>query len=219
MAGKKEKESAAVEKTAGTASGRAPASTKKPKAAKAAKTAKATEAAENANEQLIGDDRVVAFHYRLGVVDKDGKLNAWLEDSSGRNPLLYLHGHGNVVPGLEAALTGKKTGDLVEVTLRPEQAYGLRDPNAIHRLPMKKVTQQKGKPKVAPGMIVALKTKQGQKNAVVVKVGRFTIDVDANHPYAGHTLHYQIQVAGIRAATDEEIAHGHVHGPGGVQHG
>ncbi|MDT8428685.1 MAG: peptidylprolyl isomerase [Pseudomonadales bacterium] len=176
---------------------------------------------ESAQEQelLIGDDMVVAFHYRLGVVDDEGKVRSWLEDSSGRNPLLYLHGHGNVVSGLEAALAGKKTGDLVEVTLKPEQAYGMRNPDAIQRLPMKKVTQKKGQQKVAPGMIVALKTKLGQKNAVVVKVGRHTIDVDTNHPYAGHTLHYQIQVAGIRAASAEEIAHGHVHGPDGVQHG
>lgn len=159
----------------------------------------------------IEKDRVVSFHYRLA--DESGQP---LEDSHSGDTVLYLHGHRNIIPGLEQALEGKTTGDTVEVTLPPERAYGLRRDNAVQRVPVKHLLQR---PKqLRPGKVVQINTSEGAREAVVVKVGKFNIDVDTNHPLAGKTLCFTMEVTDVRAASDEEIAHGHAHGVGGHQH-
>lgn len=167
---------------------------------------------------IIADDRVVAFHYRLCEITKDNVKTDWLEQSIGREPLLYLHGHANVISGLEEAMTGKQVGDKISITLNPEQAYGPRRPNSIQRVPIKHLHLQPGQKKLSPGMIVAVQTEQGPRNALIVKAGRFNVDIDTNHPFAGRTLHYEIEIIDVRAATDEEIEHRHVHGAGGHHH-
>ncbi|OFE13403.1 hypothetical protein PHACT_09845 [Pseudohongiella acticola] len=166
----------------------------------------------------VDTNRVVAFHYRLCEVRPDGNRSQWLEASFGRQPLLYLHGHGNVVPGLEQAMVGKKAGDRIEITLSPEQAYGPRTSNELLRVPIKHLQNAPERKHLVPGAIVSVKTNRGLKNALVIKAGKFNVDLDTNHPYAGRTLHYQIEVLGVRQATAEEVAHRHVHGPGGHQH-
>lgn len=166
----------------------------------------------------VDTNRVVAFHYRLCEVRPDGNRSQWLEASFGRQPLLYLHGHGNVVPGLEQAMAGKRAGDRIEITLTPEQAYGPRTSNEMLRIPIKHLHRAPERKHLVPGAIVSVKTNRGIKNALVIKVGKFNVDLDTNHPYAGRTLHYQIEVLGVRQATAEEVAHRHVHGPGGHQH-
>ena len=166
----------------------------------------------------VDANRVVAFHYRLCEVRQDGSYSPWIESSFGRQPLLYLHGYGNVVAGLEQAMAGKKAGDTLSITLSPEQAYGYRKSNELARLPIKHLHNPPPIKNLVPGVIVGVRTNQGVKNALVVKVGKFNVDVDTNHPYAGRTLHYQIEVLGVRDATPTEIAHRHVHGPGGHQH-
>ncbi|MBJ56262.1 MAG: peptidylprolyl isomerase [Gammaproteobacteria bacterium] len=166
----------------------------------------------------VEPNRVVAFHYRLCEVRQDGSYSAWIESSFGRQPLLYLHGHGNVVPGLEQAMAGKRAGDVLNITLTPDQAYGPRKSNELIRLPIKQLHNPPTGKNLVPGVIVGVKTNQGVRNALVVKDGKFNVDVDSNHPYAGRTLHYQIEVLGVRAAAPEEIAHRHVHGPGGHRH-
>jgi len=163
-------------------------------------------------------NRVVAFHYRLCEVRPDGNRSQWLEASFGRQPLLYLHGHGNVVPGLEQAMAGKRAGDRIEITLTPEQAYGQRTSNELLRVPIKHLQRAPERKHLVPGVIVSVKTNRGVKNALVIKVGKFNVDLDTNHPYAGRTLHYQIEVLGVRQASAEEVAHRHVHGQGGHQH-
>ncbi|MDO8907908.1 MAG: peptidylprolyl isomerase [Pseudohongiella sp.] len=163
-------------------------------------------------------NRVVAFHYRLREIRPDGSASPWLEESFGRQPLFYLHGHGNVVAGLEQALAGKKAGDAINITLPPELAYGPRTSNELLRLPIKHLLGNPNPKNLVPGTIVSVKTNKGAKNALVIKVGKFNVDLDTNHPYAGRTLHYQIEVLGVRPATAEEVAHRHVHGPGGHQH-
>jgi len=163
-------------------------------------------------------NRVVAFHYRLREIRPDGSASPWLEASFGRQPLLYLHGHGNVVPGLEQAMAGKKAADAFTITLEPEQAYGLRTSNEILRVPIKQLHNPPERKYLVPGVIVSVKTNKGPRNALVVKVGKFNVDLDTNHPYAGRTLQYHIEVLGVRNATAEEVAHRHVHGPGGHQH-
>jgi FKBP-type peptidyl-prolyl cis-trans isomerase SlyD len=163
-------------------------------------------------------NRVVAFHYRLREIRPDGSFSPWIEESFGRQPLFYLHGHGNVIAGLEQALAGRKAGDAINITLPPELAYGQRTSNDVMRLPIKHLHGNVNPKALLPGSIVTMKTNQGLKNALVMKVGKFNVDVDTNHPYAGRTLHYQIEILGVRPASAEEVTHRHVHGPGGHQH-
>ena len=181
------------------------------------KLATTAEKSDSKAGMAIADNCVVSFHYRLCEII-NGAKSAWLEQSFGREPLLYLHGHGNVISGLEEAMVGKRAGDEIAITLAPEQAYGPRRPNAVHRVPVKHLTLPKGQKRAVPGQIITLKTDKGAKSAVVVKSGKFTVDVDINHPFAGRTLHYEIQVQNVRAASMEEIAHRHAHGMGGHHH-
>lgn len=160
---------------------------------------------------VVEKDAVVSFHYRLSEPGQPA-----LEDSHGGAPLSYLHGHHGMLPGLEEALAGKCVGDVVAVTLAPEQAYGLRQENAIQRVSLKHIASR-GK-KLQPGMVVRVSTDQGPRDVVVVKAGLKTVDVDTNHPLAGKTLSFDIEIVAVRRATDEELAHGHAHGEGGHPH-
>jgi FKBP-type peptidyl-prolyl cis-trans isomerase SlyD len=161
----------------------------------------------------IGQDTVVAFHFTL----TDSATGAELESSAGDAPRLYLHGHHALLPGLEAALAGRVAGDRVEVTLTATEAYGERRDDAIERVPLKHL-QTAGK-RIRQGDVAGLRTADGHTIPVtVVKLGKFAVDVDRNHPYAGKALRFAIDVASVRAASRDEIAHGHAHGPGGHHH-
>ncbi len=158
----------------------------------------------------IENKKVVSFHYTLS--NQQGEQ---IESSRDREPMVYLHGSGNIIPGLEKAMAGKAAGDQFEVTVRPADAYGERDENGIQRIPAKHFKQAD---RLEVGQPVILHTQQGQMQVTVVKVGRFNIDVDRNHPLAGQTLSFDVEVTDIRDATEEEIEHGHAHGPGGAHH-
>lgn len=166
---------------------------------------------------IITNDSVVSFHYRLAEVLPDGTRTEWVEESHGRQPLLYLHGFHNVVVGLEKALAGKRVGDSIEITLKPEEAYGPRKPQGIQRIPIKHLHIQ-GNRKPKTGVIAVVETNSGRRNVLILKAGKFQADVDFNHPFAGRTLYYEIQVVSVRPATAEELAHGHAHGAGGHHH-
>ncbi len=158
----------------------------------------------------IDKHSVVSFHYTLS--DENGQQ---LESSLGGDPSLYLHGADNIISGLEAAKAGRRAGDSFSVTLVPEQAYGVRRDDQQQRMPAKYL---KHEGKLRPGQVVRFNTDQGPRTATVVKVGKFSVDVDLNHPLAGRALTFAIEIEDVRAATEEEIAHGHAHGPGGHQH-
>ena len=158
----------------------------------------------------IGRDIVVTFHYRLS--DTDGTV---LEDSTDGEPMAYLHGHKGIIAGLESAMAGRSAGDSFSVTVAPADAYGERRDNAVMRVPRKHVLT---KGRITPGMVVRVNTEHGPREAQVVKAGRFVLDIDTNHPLAGRTLAFDVEVVAVRAATAEELAHGHVHGPGGHAH-
>ncbi|MBP8926827.1 MAG: FKBP-type peptidyl-prolyl cis-trans isomerase, partial [Pseudomonadales bacterium] len=130
-------------------------------------------------------------------------------------PISYLHGHGNILPALEESLLGKAAGDTLEVTLAPEQAYGIRHANAEQRIPLKHIAYRG---KLQRGMVVSVQTEQGSRQVTVLKVGKFNVDVDTNHPLAGRVLNFAIEVLEVRVASEEEIAHGHAHGEGGHHH-
>lgn len=158
----------------------------------------------------IEKNRVVRFHYTVRDVD-----GTELESSREREPLAFLFGHGGIIPGLEGAFEGKSAGDTFEQTVSPDQAYGERRDGLTQRIPKKHF----GKARLAPGAAVMLQTNQGPRMVVVQKVGLSVVDVDLNHPMAGKTLEFEIEVVDVRDASEEEIAHGHAHGAGGHAHG
>lgn len=159
---------------------------------------------------LIAAKKVASFHYTLS--NEQGEQ---IESSRERQPMTYLHGARNIIPGLEQALTGKAAGEQFEVTIAPADAYGERRSDRVQRIPAKHFRDAKH---LQPGQMVTIQTRRGPIQATVVKVGRFNVDVDTNHPLAGQTLTFDVEVTAVRDATKEEISHGHVHGPGGVDH-
>lgn len=158
----------------------------------------------------IQNNRVVTFHYQLREVGGD-----YIEDSRQGEPKLYLHGYRGILPALEDRLTGMSAGEKLSVSLDSTEAYGPRRDDAIQRIPVKHLLTDK-KPRV--GATVQINTKDRPVNAVVVKVGRFNVDVDMNHPLAGKTLEFEIDIIDVREATMEEVSHRHAHGPGGHPH-
>ncbi|MGE3599975.1 MAG: peptidylprolyl isomerase [Dehalococcoidia bacterium] len=158
----------------------------------------------------IERDRVVLIHYTL---KNDG--GEVLESSRGAAPIAYLHGYGNLVPGLEKALAGKRTGDTLAVSVSPEDGYGVRNP-ALVQVVAKSALKLDVEPEV--GMQLRARGPRGPQLLTVSQVGRDTLTLDGNHPMAGKTLHFDVEVADVRKATREELSHGHVHGPGGHQH-
>jgi FKBP-type peptidyl-prolyl cis-trans isomerase SlyD len=159
----------------------------------------------------VSEKMVVDFHYTLS-----SDAGEQLESSRERDPMSYLHGAGNIIPGLEKAMEGRAAGDRFTVNVPPEEAYGERNPGNIQRIPLKRLGNI---PRPRPGQVLGLQTNQGPAQVTVVKVGRFNVDVDANHPLAGHTLNFDVEIVSVREATEEELSHGHAHGPGGHQHG
>ena len=158
----------------------------------------------------IQSNAVVSFHYRMS--DMDGNE---LEDSHASDPILYLHGKRSMLPGLEEAFEGKAAGDAFEVIVPPEKGYGERTEGSTQRVP-KKLVLSKGR--LAPGMTIQLNTDKGVREVVLLKVGLKSVDVDSNHPLAGKTLNFSVEIIDVRAATATELAHGHAHGAGGHQH-
>ena len=158
----------------------------------------------------IAHEKVVSIHYTL--TNQEGTV---LDSSSGSEPLAYLHGFGNIIPGLENALEGKETGEKLSVTVEPEQGYGARDEQLVQAVPR---SAFKGVEELAPGMQFQAQGPQGTRLVVVTQVAQDVVTVDANHPLAGQTLHFEVEVSEVRAATAEEIEHGHVHGPHGHNH-
>ena len=158
----------------------------------------------------IADKKVVSFHYTVS-----NAAGEQVESSRERDPMSYLHGSGNIIPGLEKAMEGKAAGEQFELTIEPADAYGERDESGLQRVPAKHF---KGAGRLEPGQVVTLQTRNGPMQATVVKVGRFNVDIDRNHPLAGQSLTFDVEITDVRDATEEEISHGHVHGAGGVTH-
>jgi FKBP-type peptidyl-prolyl cis-trans isomerase SlyD len=148
-------------------------------------------------------DKVVTFHYMLKNADGEQ-----MESSHDGDPITYLHGANNIVTGLEKAMEGHAIKDSFTAKLEPEEAYGVRNENNIQRVPLKRL---KGIGKISVGQVLNLQTNKGQVQVTVLKVGRFNVDVDGNHPLAGQQLTFDVEVADIREASKEELEHRHVH--------
>jgi len=152
---------------------------------------------------MIGDKSVVTIHYTL--TDDAGEV---LDNSRDSDPMVYLHGASNIIPGLEKELTGKTAGATLKVTVSPEEGYGEHSPEAIQKVPR---SAFEGVEDIQPGMQFQTEGPQGMQIIVVAEVSEEEVTVDANHPLAGKTLHFDVSVEGVRDATPEELDHGHAH--------
>jgi len=159
----------------------------------------------------IAQHKVVTIHYKVTEV-ASGEV---IDSSEGGAPMTYLHGAQNIIPGLEQALEGKQVGDEFEVTVAPADAYGDYSDERIQQVPHEAF---QGVEKVEPGMAFTAQTEHGPINLIVTEVDEETVTVDANHPLAGKSLSFSVKVESVRDASEEEAAHGHVHGEGGHQH-
>ena len=157
----------------------------------------------------IAKDSVVRFHYSVSEPGQES-----LESSRDREPLAILIGHGNIIPGLEAALQDREAGESFGVDVAASEAYGERRDGLTQRVPKKHFGAQK----LEPGQQVVLQTNFGPRAVTIQKVGMSVVDVDLNHPMAGKDLHFDVEIVDVREATAEELEHGHVHGDGGHHH-
>jgi len=158
----------------------------------------------------IAQNSVVAFHYTL--TNDAGEV---LDSSEGREPLTYLHGAGNIIPGLEKELEGHATGEKLQVKVSPEEGYGDVQPQLVQEVPRDAF---QGVENVEPGMQFQAQTQGGPLMVTVTQVDGDTVTVDGNHPLAGQPLNFDVEIAEVREASEEEVEHGHVHGEGGHEH-
>lgn len=155
----------------------------------------------------IANNTVVSINYTLK--NAQGTV---IDQSPEGQPLIYLHGHKNIIPGLEAALIDKSVGDSVETSIAPEEAYGTVNPALIQEVPRE---QFQGIATLEVGMQFQASTEQGPIPVVITKVEDDLITIDGNHPLAGESLYFSVQIEDIREATEEEIAQGHLQPAGG----
>ena len=159
----------------------------------------------------IKENSAVSFHYTL--TDDDGQQ---LDSSAGKEPLAYLHGAGNIIPGLESALEGKSVGDTMVVDVTAAEGYGEIQKELIQEVPR---ASFQGVDEIEVGMQFEAQTGEGGTVPVtVVAVTDEIVTVDGNHPLAGKNLHFDVTIEDVRDASAEELEHGHVHGPGGHNH-
>lgn len=157
----------------------------------------------------IEQDKVAMIEYTL----KDA--NGEVMDASNGHPLAYLHGHHNLIPGLEAELAGKSVGDKFTVTVPAAQAYGETEPGLIQSVPS---NMFQGVESLEVGMRFEAQSEQGMHSVEITAIEGDMVTVDGNHPMAGKDLTFDVEVVGIRDASAEEIDHGHAHGAGGHHH-
>ena len=138
-----------------------------------------------------------------------------IDQSEKDQPLAYLHGNGNLIPGLERELDGKQAGDKLKVRIAPEDGYGLKEEGLIQRVPRNAFGANTT---IAVGMQFHAQSNHGERTVTVTQVADDMITVDGNHPLAGQHLNFEVEITEVRAPTEEELEHGHVHGPGGHHH-
>ena len=158
----------------------------------------------------IEKNKVVSIHYTL--TDNAGNV---LDSSEGKTPLAYIQGVGQLIPGLEKELDGKEQGEKMKVTVEPADAYGEFREDMVFEVGKDGF---QGEEELKEGMQVEVELEQGKSIAVVSKIEDENVTLDLNHPLAGQTLNFDVEITEVKEATEEELSHGHVHGPGGHQH-
>ncbi len=159
---------------------------------------------------VVAHNKVVQIHYTL-----TNDAGAVLDSSSAGEPLAYLHGNGNLIPGLEKALEGKGAGEKLSVKVSAEEGYGVRDPALVQDVPRRAF---QGIDNISVGMQFQADSNQGPRMVTVTRIVGDMVTVDGNHPLAGEDLNFAVEIAEVRDASEEELAHGHVHGAGGHHH-
>ncbi len=160
---------------------------------------------------LIANQHVVAIDYTLS--NDAGEV---IDSSQGTEPLVYLHGAGNIIAGLENALSGKTVGDELDVSIEPEDAYGEYSAELITNVGREMF---EGVEELEVGMQFHASAPDGGMQIVTIRdIEGDQVTIDGNHPLAGQQLNFKVKVISVRAASEEELAHGHVHGEGGHQH-
>ena len=160
---------------------------------------------------MIKQNSVVTMHYELK--DSQGEV---FDSSKGQDPLVYMHGAGNIIVGLEEELLGKGVGDTLDVVVSPDKGYGMPVDALVQTVPKEAFGEEIDKVEV--GMRFQAETEQGPVPVVVTAMDENNVTVDGNHPLAGKELHFNVSISDVRDASAEEIEHGHAHGPGGHQH-
>lgn len=158
----------------------------------------------------VAKHKVVSIDYTL--TDGQGTV---IDSSDGGQPLAYIHGTGGIIPGLEAALEGKSPGEHVNAVIAPEQGYGARNESLVQQLARDVFDTDED---IVEGMRFHAMSEAGPRVVTVVAVEGDQVTIDGNHPLAGMTLHFDVTIADVRDASQEEISHGHAHGPGGHDH-
>ncbi len=157
----------------------------------------------------IAKNTVVSMSYTLK--DPDGNL---IDQSQDNAPFYYLHGASNIIPGLENQLAGKQAGDALSVAVSPQDGYGERDDDLVRAVPRNMFDTDQ----IQPGMQFTAHSEHGHRLVTVVGVDGDNVTLDENHPLAGVTLHFDVKILEVRSASEEEIGHGHVHGPDDHHH-
>lgn len=158
----------------------------------------------------ISHNKVVHMHYELK--NDNGDI---IDSSKGREPLAYIHGMGNIIPGLEKELSNKIKGDKINAVIAPEEAYGVKDERKIFKVGK---NQFQGEGSIVVGMQIQAEANGKMEVGTVEKIENEEVTLNFNHPLAGETLHFDVEVMAVRDATEEELSHGHVHGEGGHHH-
>ncbi len=158
----------------------------------------------------VAKNKVVGIDYKL--TDKTGKI---IDSSEDTGPLYFIHGTGSLIPGLENALAGKSAGEKLKVKIEPKDGYGERKEALCQTVPRAQFESDEG---LEIGMQFEIDTEQGEQVVSVTKIEGDTVTVDGNHALAGIELHFDVTIKEVREASPTELAHGHVHGPGGHHH-
>ncbi|MFT6300713.1 MAG: FKBP-type peptidyl-prolyl cis-trans isomerase SlyD [Saprospiraceae bacterium] len=158
---------------------------------------------------IISKNSAVYFQYSLS--DETGDI---IDASSENEPMAYLQGHNSIIPGLEKEMEGKKSGDVMVVTVEPKEAYGERKEEMVQQIPRESFKAED----IKIGMRFEATTPNGAVSVVVADLTDETVTVDGNHPLAGKKLTFDVRISDVREATKEELTHGHIHGLGGHQH-
>jgi len=158
---------------------------------------------------IISKNSAVYFQYSLS--DETGDI---IDASPENEPMAYLQGHNSIIPGLEKEMEGKKSGDVMVVTVEPKEAYGERKEEMVQQIPRESFKAED----IKIGMRFEATTPNGAVSVVVADLTDETVTVDGNHPLAGKKLTFDVRISDVREATKEELTHGHIHGPGGHQH-
>lgn len=160
------------------------------------------------SKQVVSDDMIVSLDYVL-TLDNGEEIDR----SEANAPLEYLHGHGNIIPGLENELQGLTMGDEKKVVVKPKHGYGERDPESVAEYPRNAFPASV---KLEVGEPIGMRDSESGETyqAYISEIRPESVMLDFNHPLAGETLYFQIKIAGLREPTGEELSHGHVHHPG-----